>query len=249
MLRICCREDRQHCQQLHHYVDCLERQNLFRSNRFCDLLPEAVLGSPRGSIASLPGFPSAGCTVFPYVANPPYVMDTLFPSNAVNDIDDRRLNAGTFLRVYGQPSPGATEFAGRAVRVSPSLKVNTYYALEVWWFTIPDSSLSWRNQEDFTTVARSKDAVITWSGADSRPVAITGNSTNEHGIGARFFCFDPSATGSITVPGWVLSALPASSPVSFPGLGYWESLGLAELPTGPARKLFPFWITAGHFLF
>jgi hypothetical protein len=77
--------------------------------------------------------------------------------------------------------------------------------------TIPGSTLVWTNQAAIGAILRSEDLTVTWSGAASGLVSITGHSGNPSAhIGAGFHCVAPAAAGTFTVPSWVLSALPAS---------------------------------------
>jgi uncharacterized protein (TIGR03437 family) len=251
------------------------------SAKFRNYQPGAMLGSSRGGIATFEGFPSAGCLVFPYVASSQTFINAIFPAE-ISDNDYRRLNAGAFLRVYGPPSQGVTQFSGAAGK-TPSGIVNTNYGPEYWWadipplfsdyyhllpgsyelnatggvdvgafssaLTIPESSLVWTNRDIFLNrVPRSQDLPLTWSGVGGGMVAVLGNSISDQGVGAQFFCVSPDATGGMTIPAWVLSALPASS-ASFE-FAYFGGpsgfLGVANMLSGPTRFRAP-GIDAGYF--
>ncbi len=76
------------------------------------------------------------------------------------------------------------------------------------------SSLNWLNQSSISTVNRSQDLNISWSGAGNGQVLITGTSVTGSAtatIGATFVCLAPAAAGQFTVPAAVLLALPPSS--------------------------------------
>jgi len=105
--------------------------------------------------------------------------------------------------------------------------------------TIAESSLVWTNRDTLlNAVPRSQDLALTWSGSGAGMVAVLGNSIGDQGVGAQFFCVSSAATGGMTIPAWVLSALPASG-VSFEytvnfgaPLGF---LGVANMLAGPTR--------------
>jgi hypothetical protein len=76
--------------------------------------------------------------------------------------------------------------------------------------TVPGDHASWTGQDAIGNIDRSQDLLLSWSG--SGLVAVLGNSANPTaGFGAQFVCTASAAdNGVITVPAWVLSALPAS---------------------------------------
>jgi uncharacterized protein (TIGR03437 family) len=77
--------------------------------------------------------------------------------------------------------------------------------------TIPGSSIVWTNSGAFSTISRSQDLTVTWTGGTSGVVRITGSSADpSKQAGAVFNCLAPASAGTFTVPSWVLSALPAS---------------------------------------
>lgn len=88
------------------------------------------------------------------------------------------------------------------------------------------ASLNWTNQSSITTVNRSQDLNITWTGGGTGLVTIAGTSvagTGNAAIGAVFTCTAPASLGQFTVPAAVLLALPVSST---------ESSGGISIPTG-----------------
>jgi hypothetical protein len=81
--------------------------------------------------------------------------------------------------------------------------------------SIPADPIVWSNHEGISTISRTKELTITWTGGSSGPVLINGSSANPATqAGAGFFCVAPASAGAFTVPAWVLSALPASGPAS-----------------------------------
>jgi uncharacterized protein (TIGR03437 family) len=76
--------------------------------------------------------------------------------------------------------------------------------------SVPASPV-WTNQAAITTVNRSQNLRLTWTGADSSSwVTVTGTSVNTESVGASFVCQAPAAPGEYTVPPFVLSAIPAN---------------------------------------
>ena len=107
---------------------------------------------------------------------------------------------------------------------------------------IVGSPISWTNSS-ITSVNRSQDLLITWSGgAANGLVEITGTSTQitiqgttSIAVGATFICFAQSSAGQFSVPSAVLLSLPPSSqqvggslfvggesfnPITVPGVDY-----------------------------
>lgn len=78
--------------------------------------------------------------------------------------------------------------------------------------TIPGNQPVWTNQDSLTSIPRSQDVTVTWSGGVAGGiVGIFGDSADPaSGAGAEFACIAPADAGSFSVPSWVLSALPAS---------------------------------------
>ena len=96
--------------------------------------------------------------------------------------------------------------------------------------TLP-SNLVWSNEDSITTVSRSQDLTVTWTGVDSNRerVDISGSSANTNaGVNAAFQCTAEANLGTFTVPSWVLSALPASGPSDQGPVGF-LAVGKANL--------------------
>ena len=90
------------------------------------------------------------------------------------------------------------------------------------------SSLNWLNQSSITTVNRSQDLQITWSGGGNGNVEIIGSSVSIAGgaasaFGASFVCSAAASAGQFTIPSVVLLALPAGST---------QTVGGVSIPTG-----------------
>ena len=93
--------------------------------------------------------------------------------------------------------------------------------------SVPAAAPTWTNQDSLSNIPRSQDLQITWSGATSNlRVALYGSSADPASrAGADFACIAPSGASSLTVPSWILAALPASglsaegARVGFLGLG------------------------------
>lgn len=91
-------------------------------------------------------------------------------------------------------------------------------------FTIP-TDVTWTNSAAITTIDRSKDLTITWTGgASPNYVAISGLGVTATGPlgpsttspGNVFLCVVPAAAGTFTVPSIVLQALPPSPASAIP---------------------------------
>lgn len=91
-------------------------------------------------------------------------------------------------------------------------------------------------QDAFSSISRSQDLTVTWSGGDvGGYVAVFSSSANpKTGAGASFQCAARADAGSFTVPAWVLSALPASGIDPSVGAPV-ESLSLGTTLPQPSR--------------
>jgi uncharacterized protein (TIGR03437 family) len=81
--------------------------------------------------------------------------------------------------------------------------------------------ITWTNKPSAATISRSQDLAITWSGGDpSGFVYVFGQSPIDmaNSTGVEFVCVGRQSDGGLTVPGPILSALPASSNISESGL-------------------------------
>ncbi|HYM11761.1 MAG TPA: hypothetical protein VEU62_13580 [Bryobacterales bacterium] len=102
--------------------------------------------------------------------------------------------------------------------------------------TIPSSQPVWTNQDALSNIPRSQDLTVTWSGgASGGLVAVFGTSADpKTGAGASFECTAPADAGTVTVPAWVLSALPVSGTDPTVGVPV-GILSLATTLSQPAR--------------
>ena len=111
---------------------------------------------------------------------------------------------------------------------------------------LPDP-LVWTNQDSITTVLRSQDLPITWSGGDPNAfVFITGYSVSADNVGATFTCTERVSAGQFTVPSFVLSALPPSGSSEGVPLGG-LLVGTTPLP-GPNKFTAP-GLDAAYFIY
>jgi hypothetical protein len=73
---------------------------------------------------------------------------------------------------------------------------------------------TWTNQASFTTVDRSKDLTVNWTGGDPAGIVrIWGSSSGTADVDfpgnfVTFSCYERTAAGTFTVPAWILSTLP-----------------------------------------
>jgi uncharacterized protein (TIGR03437 family) len=89
------------------------------------------------------------------------------------------------------------------------------------------ASLTWTNRDGLTEVSRNHDLTLTWttSGLDTELVTVFGISVPDASSEpwAALLCSTPADAGQLTVPSWVLSAMPPSAtsaglPLGFLGL-------------------------------
>jgi uncharacterized protein (TIGR03437 family) len=203
--------------------------------------PSALYGSVRGALASVGnGFPSVGCMVFPYAPGTRKFLSN-FLSGAHDPVEFDLLDAGPVLNFTGPSGsrqiqktdhggvvyelPQNTLFGGGLPPFIPSTP--DYLSPGIYTvdngnggpgvgpftatLTIPDTPLTWSNEDAVNNIPRSQDLTIAISG--SGLVGIQGNSTGSQ-AGAGFYCVAPSGATSYTVPSWVLAALPPSAQAS-----------------------------------
>ena len=118
--------------------------------------------------------------------------------------------------------PGLPGAGGSAVIAAGTYRINGTGGADVGAFntsiTVP-TPVNWTNRASITTVARSQNLPITWSGGGSGVVSIVGMSGSQAGGTptnplfdvAVFTCIANASAGSFSVPSAVLSQLPASS--------------------------------------
>ncbi|MEO7146177.1 MAG: hypothetical protein ABI165_22000 [Bryobacteraceae bacterium] len=101
--------------------------------------------------------------------------------------------------------------------------------------TIPQP-LQLSNKSQFTNIPRTSDLTVTWTGGGPNDyVAVVGQSTTQSPqVTATFACSEKASAGKLTIPAWVLSALPASGTISQSGFtvpGGFLELGYYPPPT------------------
>jgi uncharacterized protein (TIGR03437 family) len=78
--------------------------------------------------------------------------------------------------------------------------------------TVSDSSpLVWTNQKAITSVNRSQDVTITWSGGIPGTWVQIGGGSTTIGVSGTFLCFAPVSAGQFTIPSYVLLASPVGN--------------------------------------
>jgi len=104
----------------------------------------------------------------------------------------------------------------------------------------PNPLLTWTNQSASSAVSRSAGLTVTWSGGASGTYVIIGGSSASSTASGSFSCYAPVSAGQLTVPSYILEALPAGNggvnvinetvPTSFTatGLNYGIAIGEVE---------------------
>ena len=79
--------------------------------------------------------------------------------------------------------------------------------------TVPTPLLNWTNQSAAATIARSQGLQVTWTGgAPGSYIFLSGSSSSGDAVGS-FQCYAPESALQMTVPPFILSALPAGKGV------------------------------------
>lgn len=71
--------------------------------------------------------------------------------------------------------------------------------------------VSWTNQSAASTVTRSAGQNITWTGGSPNTYVYVGGGSSSGTASAAFVCYAPASAGQLTVPSYVLLALPPSA--------------------------------------
>ena len=74
------------------------------------------------------------------------------------------------------------------------------------------SDLQWTNQAAIASVDRTQPLRITWTGGTDPGYVLFGGASSSDRFGLGFSCIAPASAHELTVPAYVLSALPASTP-------------------------------------
>ena len=72
------------------------------------------------------------------------------------------------------------------------------------------NALQWSNKGAITSVDRSQSVTVTWSGGPAQGHVVFGGYVAKPS-GSAFLCTEDAAKGSLTVPQYVLSAMPAAT--------------------------------------
>ena len=135
------------------------------------------------------------------------------------------LNAGSGLNLNGPP--GAVQLPSPDYSFSPD-----GYVIKPGGYTVDNGTgsqaigafkaainlpplLTWTNRDSLTSVDRTQDLTVTWSGgiSDKEYVLIVGLSAGSQAVSA-FACAEKVSAGQFTVPAWVVSSIPASATFS-----------------------------------
>jgi uncharacterized protein (TIGR03437 family) len=177
--------------------------------------------------------PSVGsCTVSQFLGLNPLPVDPIKPtpldagaSLSINGPGGKQSIASTSTGVYsavlgGVPldqiltaTPIPAYFSAGAYTLSGSGAVGSFSAQ----LTVPTDPTT--NASSFTTIDRTKDITVTWTGAAPGDfVAISGTASVSAGLGPTatspgdaFLCIAPGSAGTFTVPSFVLEALPSTA--------------------------------------
>lgn len=96
---------------------------------------------------------------------------------------------------------GAFTFAGTGGKDVGAFSVNVNYT----------NPLSWTNMSAITSVNRSQGVTVNWTGGAPNTYVFIGGSSSSGAASASFTCYAPASAGQLTVPSYVLLALPPSN--------------------------------------
>jgi uncharacterized protein (TIGR03437 family) len=200
---------------------------------FNQVVSSSGLGAGSGGVASL-----GACTVYSYTGTAPIPVDIVQPTAldagpvinvngpkgakqltktaGAQGIYSAQLSSGG-PSIPGLPGGAATEYldagaytvdngsGGSGAQAVGAFRVN---------LTLP-AALNWTNMDAITTVPRTSDLLITWTGGDQNGyVLIVGGSAGTRSS-AGFSCLERANAGRFSVPSYVLSTLPATSGENF----------------------------------
>jgi uncharacterized protein (TIGR03437 family) len=180
--------------------------------------------------------PSVGsCTVSQFQGLNPVPVDPTKPalldagsSLSINGPNGTKTIASTSAGVYAAtlggvpldqiltatPTPAYFDSGSYTITGNSGAKVGSFSAQ----IAVP-TDVTWTNSSSITSVDRTKDLTITWTGGgQSDFVAISGTaSVTAGGLGPAptspgnaFLCIAPATAGTFTVPSWVLQTLPST---------------------------------------
>jgi uncharacterized protein (TIGR03437 family) len=185
----------------------------------------AFLHQSLASINQGGAFPSlGGCSVQTLSSDHPYIPDTppgldagpsitLSGPNGTRTLSKVATTQGTYSGTLSPPTgpiyitPGTYTFTGTGGADVGALTAMSTVGPRV----------TWMNKDSISTVNRSQDLTVMWSGGPAGGYAlITGGSTQVSGTTryeGLFYCLAPLASGQFTIPSVVLLALPVTSVV------------------------------------
>jgi uncharacterized protein (TIGR03437 family) len=202
----------------------------------------AVMGSSVGTVAGLTGAPSlASCVARPFSYSGDDPLEAIQPAILDPVGEGRDAGAALSITgppgsrpVPRQGAAGtyeyySSEFLGGGIALpglggtKPDFLAPGSYTMdngtggaEVGAFrgslTIPTTTVNWSNQAALSTVQRSQDLTVSWTGGAAGELVTIMGASADPGIkaGVQFICEERANAGTFTVPSWVLSTLPPS---------------------------------------
>ena len=196
-----------------------------------------LLASTRGSLGGFAiGLPSGGsCTAYPFTLDLADPTSAVVPK-ITDPAPHQGMDAGPALALNGPR--GAMQLARRVSNTEPGLEYHNgklggsannlpnyldpgNYNLndgsggpDIGGFqtslTIPANLPVWNNANALTNISRAQDQKVTWSGGSpNQYVGVFASSADPKlGAGMQIYCTDRGDAGQITIPAWVLSAMP-----------------------------------------
>jgi hypothetical protein len=195
-----------------------------------------------------------------------YVSQSVIGATGNGGVTITGLNAGT-ITVTGpsgtQPLPAVPSLPGDYGNTMPSGFVPTSGGsfvftgtggTDVGAFTGTvnyTNPIVWTNMANITAVTRSQGVTVTWSGGDPNGyVLVSGTSSSPETpstpvLGAGFLCYEPVSAGQLTVPSYILLAMPVGQgsltvesattqvPFSAPGLDFASAFAAFYFSIGP----------------
>jgi hypothetical protein len=188
-----------------------------------------VVGFERDSLAyvsrGLSAYPSiGGCSVQTFSSAQPFVPDRPPGLDAGSSISlsgpngTKQLPKG--ITIQGTYSAGLSQFTGPLYITPGTYTFTGTGGVDVGAVTAMSTvgpRVTWLNKASISTVDRSQDLTVMWSGGPANSYAlITGGSTRVSGTTrheGNFYCLAPVAAGQFTIPSYVLLAMPVTSVV------------------------------------
>ncbi len=151
--------------------------------------------------------------------------------------NDAGVYAGVFSDIQaalsggqGYLNPGTYTATGKGGKDAGAFTAN---------LTLP-ANATWTNKAAISSIDRGTPLNVTWSGGGSNDyVAVFGSSTSKVNNTSTFICTEKASVGQLTVPAWVLSALPASGSISQSGITVPAGFLLLGIYASPATFTAP----------